>query len=287
MGELRMKSLASPDARVELPGLTVQQVDLGDVTVGWLVLEPGWRWSEHVKPRIGTEWCEARHVGVVLSGQFEVVMRDGTRLLFGPRDVFEIPPGHDGFTVGDEPCVQIEWSGLRAFSGAGFMGTSDRALVTLLFTDVVESTALAHRLGDLAWRELLSRHYEATRALLERHRGREVNTTGDGLLATFDGPATALRCAAAVAAAARREGVQVRASVHVGEVEMVGSDVRGIAVHEAARILGEADADEILVSETTRVLATSAGFTFDSLGTRTLKGLEGERELFRCVVPDG
>ena len=202
MGEVRAKNLMSPDATLEFDGITVQQVDVGDLTVGRIVTQPGWRWSTHVRPHVGGDWCEARHVGIVLSGRFEIVMRDGTTLQFGPEDVFEIPPGHDGYTLGDEPCVQIEWSGLRAFAGFRLVGAQHRALVTLLFTDLVDSTATAGRLGDVAWRDALSAHYEATRVALERHHGHEVNTTGDGLLATFDGPAAALRCAAAVGRAA-------------------------------------------------------------------------------------
>jgi class 3 adenylate cyclase len=254
-------------------GIKVQQVDVGDLTVGRIVTQPGWRWSTHVRPHVGGDWCEARHVGVVLSGRFEVVMRDGKTLQFWPEDVFEIPPGHDGYTLGDEPCVQIEWSGLLAFAGFRLAGTYNRALVTLLFTDLVDSTAMAKRLGDLAWRDVLSAHYEATRVALERHHGHEVNTTGDGLLATFDGPAAALRCAAAVGRAAGRDGLQIRASV------LVGTDVRGVAVHEAARILSAAAADEILVSTTTRALAGNAG-VFRPRGTHILKGLPGEWELF-------
>ena len=283
MGEVRAKNLMSPDETLEFPGIKVQQVDVGDLTVGRIVTQPGWRWSTHVRPRVGGDWCEARHVGIVLSGRFEVVMRDGTTLRFGPEDVFEIPPGHDGYTLGDEPCVQIEWSGLRAFAGFRFAGASSRALVTLLFTDLVDSTAMAKRLGDAAWRDVLSTHYEATRVSLERHHGHEVNTTGDGLLATFDGPAAALRCAAAIGRAAGREGLHIRASVHVGEVELVGTDVRGVAVHEAARILGAAAADEILVSTTTHALAGNAGFVFQPRGTHTFKGLPGEWELFASV----
>ncbi len=136
-------------------------------------------------------------------------MRDGNTCQFKPLDAFEVPPGHDGYTLGDEPCVQIEWSGLRAFAGFRLIGTHNRALVTLLFTDLVDSTVTANRLGDVAWRELLSMHYEAARAALERHHGREINTTGDGLLATFDAPAAALRCAAAIRRTATGEGLRV------------------------------------------------------------------------------
>lgn len=285
--EARSKNLSSPDETREFPGITVNQVDLGDLTVGRIIVQPGWRWYTHIRPHVGGDWCEARHVGVVISGRFGITMRDGMTLEFGPDDVFEIPPGHDGYTIGDEPCVQVEWSGLRAFAGFRLTGTYNRALVTLLFTDLVDSTVIANRLGDIAWRELLSAHYESMRAELERHNGREVNTTGDGLLATFDGPAGALRCAAAIRRSAQAGGLQVRASVHVGEVELVGTDVRGVAVHEAARILSAAGADEILLSGTTRALAASSGLGFEPRGTRELKGLPGEWELFAYVEDRG
>jgi class 3 adenylate cyclase/mannose-6-phosphate isomerase-like protein (cupin superfamily) len=283
MAEPQSKDLNHPDETVRFPGVTIEQVDLGDFTVGRVIIEPGWRWSSHVRPHVGGEWCQARHVGVVLSGRLGIVMDDGRTLEFGPDDVFEIPPGHDGWTVGDEPCVQIEWTGLRAFTGYQFTGAHGRALVTLLFTDVVDSTVMAHRLGDRAWRELLSSHYEAIRAELERHHGHEVNTTGDGLLARFDGPVGALRSAAAIRKASERESLHIRASVHVGEVELVGNDVRGVAVHEAARIMSAAGTDEILVSATTRALAASAGLSFQARGTRELKGLPGEWELYALV----
>jgi len=283
MVEARAKNLMSPDETAEFPGLKAQVIDIGDVTVGRIVMEPGWRWYTHVRPHVGGDWCEARHVGVVLAGQFGIVMRDGTTLEIGPEDVFEIPPGHDGYTIGDEPCIQIEWSGLRAFAGFRLAGTYNRALVTLLFTDLIDSTVTANRLGDVAWRDLLSTHYEATRAALERHHGHEVNTTGDGLLATFDGPAAALHCALAISREATRENLSIRACVHVGEVELVGTDVRGIAVHEAARILGKATANEILLSSTTRALAGNLGFTFQNRGTHLLKGLQGDWELFACL----
>lgn len=282
----RVKHLGDPDEVIEFPGIVVRQVDLGDITVGHLELQPGWRWYTHVRPKVGGEWCEARHVGVVLTGRFGVVMRDGTTLEYGPDDVFEIPPGHDGYTIGEEACVQIEWTGLRAFAGFRLAGTYSRTLVTLLFTDLVDSTVLAHRLGDGAWRDLLSTHYEHARTELERHHGREVSTTGDGMLATFDGPAGALACAAAIRHGANRHDLHVRASVHVGEVELVGTDVRGVAVHEAARILAAAASDEILVSATTRALAGSSRLRFEDRGTRTLKGLPGEWQLFAYLEDD-
>lgn len=280
MPEVRLKNLGRPDDTIDLPRLTVEQVDLGDVTVGRLTMEPGWHWYDHVRPRAGGEWCEARHVGVVLLGRFGVTMRDGTKMEFGPDDVFEIPPGHDGYVLGAEPCVQIEWTGLRAFTGFSLIGMSGRSLVTLLFTDIVDSTVTAHRVGDKAWRELLSTYYERTRDAVEAYHGHEVNTTGDGYLARFDGPAAALHCAVTIRDAAEREGITIRASVHVGEVEVVGRDVRGIAVHEAARIMSAAAPNEILVSATTRALAQGSKLEFRTVGVRTLKGLPGEWELF-------
>jgi class 3 adenylate cyclase len=278
MPDLLSKSLESPDNVVEFPGMRARIVELGDLTVGELVSEPGWRWSTHVRPTVGGEWCQARHIGIVLSGRLGILLRDGTKMEFGPNDVFDVPPEHDGFTVGDEPCVQIEWSGIRTFAGFP-TGIQSRVLATLLFTDLVDSTTLAARLGDSRWRELLSNHFEAVRRELDRFGGREIKTTGDGMLATFEGPARALHCSAAIRRRAHVEGLQIRAGIHVGEVELVGEDVRGVTVHEAARIMSAAAPDEILVSDMTRALAGASGLVFEDRGTHTFKGLDGEWRL--------
>src|SRR5262249_17285781 len=201
----------------------------GDITVYREVDQPGWRWSTHHRDLVGTEWCEARHVGVVISGRFGVLLRDGTTGEIGPDDVFEIPPGHDAWTIGDEPALVIEWTGFRAWSPPEH-GASERVLTTLLFTDLVGSAETLVRLGDKAGAGIE----------LEGFRGHEVETTGDGLLATFQGPAAALGCAAAIRWIAAREGLRVRAGLHVGEVEQVGNRVRGAAVNEAARIMAAA-----------------------------------------------
>jgi len=179
----------------------------------------------------------------------------------------------------------IEWTGFRAWSPPTH-GVHERVLTTLLFTDLVGSTAMLVRLGDAAWREALSAHYEAARIELERFRGDEVETTGDGLLATFLSPAAGVGCAAAIRSLAAREGLQVRAGLHVGEVERVGNGVRGVTVNEAARIMAVARPDEILVSETTRVLATAAGLTFEDRGLHELKGLPAPTRLFAYVGGD-
>lgn len=273
----RVKSFAKPDEVLEFPKVKVRVVELGDITVGHFVNEPGWSWLECIQPSVGGEWCQARHLGMMISGRLGVELEDGTTFEIGPDEVFDIPPGHNGWVVGDEPVVQVEWAGIRAFAGFP-TGIHSRILVTLLFTDVVGSTALAAKLGDGRWRELLSKHYESARVELERFRGREVHTTGDGLLATFAAPAPALHCAVAIQKAARDEGLQIRAGVHVGEVETVGRGVRGVAVHEAARIMGQAAGDEILVSETTRLFAGQE-LDFEDRGVHTLKGLDGEWRL--------
>jgi class 3 adenylate cyclase len=277
----RRKNLGSPDVTVRYPRITQQTVELGDLTVAHSVLEPGWRWSRDVRPEVGGEWCQARHIGTVLEGAFAVVFPDGSRTDLRAGDVYDIPPEHDGFTLGDTPCTLIEWAGIRAFSGFR-AGLSGRQLVTLLMTDVVDSTTTALQLGDIAWRELLSSHFEMARVQLLDHGGREVNTTGDGILATFDGPAHALQCA--VAMTHRTGQLQIRVGVHVGEIEAVGRDVRGIAVHEVARIMSEAEASEILVSETTRALA--ADFQFEDRGMHRLKGI-GEVHLYALQAGDG
>ena len=204
-------------------------VEIGDITVYREVDQPGWRWSIHHRDIVGTEWCEARHVGVVISADRRLVARRTTGEI-GPDDVFEIPPGHDAWTIGSEPAVVIEWTGFRP--GPPPMGGvhGSRADYVLLFTDLVGSTATLVRVGHAAWRQALSAHYEAARIELERFRGHEVETTGDGLLATFLGPAAAIECAAAIRSVAAREGLRIRAGLHVGEVEHVGNGVRGVAV---------------------------------------------------------
>lgn len=277
MADLLRKNVDQPDEVVDFPNIKTDIVHLGDLTVGRMVNQPGWRWSKDVRPTVGGEWCQIRHVGFIISGRLGIDLTDGSSVIFGPGDVFDIPPGHDGYTVGDEPVVQIEWSGLRLW--AGFAGTHSRVLVTLLFADVVSSTEAAVRVGDAAWRDLISHYFEGMRTEIERFRGREVATTGDGMLVTFDGSARAIQCAAALRRLAREHGLQIRIGVHVGEVEVVGNDIRGVTVHEAARIMAKAGPDEILVSELTRALAGTAGFTFEDRGTHVLKGLDGEWRL--------
>jgi class 3 adenylate cyclase len=162
---------------------------------------------------------------------------------------------------------------------------SERALATILFTDIVGSTEKAAELGDRGWRQLLERHDAAVRRQLSLHRGREVKTMGDGFLATFDGPARAIRCAAAVRDEVAGLGIEVRAGIHTGEVELIGDDVGGMAVNIGARIGALADPGEVLVSSTVRELVVGSGLEFADRGVRTLKGAPGEWRLFAIDSP--
>jgi class 3 adenylate cyclase len=168
-------------------------------------------------------------------------------------------------------------------TGARRGAAPDRVLATVLFTDVVESTRRAVEAGDRAWAELLRRHHAIVRGELERFRGQEVDTAGDGFLATFDGPARAVRCAVSAADAVGSLGLQIRAGVHTGEVEVVGDDIRGIAVHTGARIASIAGPGEVLVSRTLVDLTAGSGLVFEPAGAHELKGIPGSWELFRVA----
>jgi len=281
MTEMRRKNLLDPDERIEFDHGRMTSVRVGDLTVGYEVCEPGWRWSTHVKPLVNTDWCMSRHVGFQISGRWGVLLQDGTTMEIGPNDVFDCPAGHDAWVIGDEPSVALDWEGLRTWATP--IGVGERVLVTILFTDIVDSTTTAEGLGEKGWGDLLARHNELVRRAIANHRGREVETTGDGFLATFDGAARAIRGAAEIRSATRTLGLDIRASVHTGEVDLVGSRIRGIAVHEAARILAAAEPGEILVSDVTRALAGGSGLEFEDRGVRHLKGIEEPRHVFVLV----
>lgn len=271
------KSLDDPDEVMDFPGMESSIVDLGDAAVGLTVYQPNWRWTKDVRPLVGGEWCPARHVGVVLSGRLGVELEAGLSLELGPNDVFDIPPGHDTFTVGDAPCVTVEWQGLRA--RAGFrVGRRRRVLATLLYTDVSSSDVTSEDLVDIAWRERIARHYEALRDVLERFRGREVKTTGRGMLTTFDGPGLAIDFAHELMRSAPERDVVVRAAIHVGEVDPVGTDLRGPAVDMAAGILSRAGDREVLVSEIVRALVPDAALL--DRGAFRLPGSPVDQRLF-------
>jgi class 3 adenylate cyclase len=160
---------------------------------------------------------------------------------------------------------------------------TERVLATVVFTDIVASTERASELGDRRWRDLLEMHHTLVRRELEQHRGREVNTTGDGFLATFDGPARAIRCSLAIRDAVRELGVEVRAGLHTGECEVVDGKVEGIAVHLGARVASEALPGEVLASGTVKDLVAGSGFSFDDRGEHELKGVPGTWRLHSVV----
>ena len=169
-------------------------------------------------------------------------------------------------------------------TGARTERDSDRVLATVMFTDIVQSTEQASALGDQAWRERLDAHDEMVRRQLARYGGREVKTTGDGFLATFDGPARGIRCALAILDGARRLSIAVRAGLHTGELELRGDDVGGIAVHIGNRVASAAGSDEVLVSSTVKDLVAGSGIQFADRGDQRLKGVPGTWRLFHVVV---
>jgi class 3 adenylate cyclase len=156
----------------------------------------------------------------------------------------------------------------------------DRVLATVLFTDIVDSTRRAAEMGDRDWRALLDAHDAVVRAQLNRFRGREVSTAGDGFLAMFDGPQRAIRCAMAIRDAVQALGIEVRAGLHTGECEVRGDDIGGIAVHIGARVSALAGPNDVLVSSTVRDLVIGSGLEFEDRGTHDLKGVPGQWHLF-------
>jgi hypothetical protein len=278
------KSVDDPDEVVEFPNVRTDVVHLGDLTVGRFVNQPGWRWSEDVRPSVGGEWCQIRHVGFIVSGRLGIEFADGSFIVLGPGDVFAIPPGHDGHTVGDEPVVQIEWSGCATGPGWAVDATGFWPPSSSPTSSDPPRLHLASATGPCV--TCCPEPSSPLRAELERFGGREVKTTGDGMLVTFDGSARALQCAPAVGRIAREHDLRLRIGAHVGEVELVGDDVRGTAVHEAARIIVAAGPDEILVSELARTLSAADGLAFEDRATHALKGLDGEWRL-AAFVEDG
>ena len=189
----------------------------------------------------------------------------------------ELPgDNHIAFFDGDDIVDEIR----EFLTGVREPAEPERVLATVLFTDIVGSTERAHELGDRRWRDLVERHHELVRRDLARFRGREIDTAGDGFLATFDGPARAIRSAKAIVESVRTLGLEIRAGLHTGEVELAGDAVRGIAVHTGARVASAAGPGEVLVSQTVKDLVAGAGIDFEDRGARELKGVPGEWRLY-------
>jgi pimeloyl-ACP methyl ester carboxylesterase len=203
-----------------------------------------------------------RYLADLIPGS-KFVALEGTDHLFFTGDADSLLDEVEEFLTGVRPLPAVE-----------------RVLATVLLTDIVDSTTRAAQQGDMRWKELLGKHDAHVRRQLERFRGREVNTTGDGFIAQFDGPARAIRCAMAIRDVVRGLGLEVRAGVHTGEVEVRGDDISGIAVHIAARVSAMAEAGEVLVSRTVVDLVAGSGLRFQPRGERTLKGVPGQWGLF-------
>jgi class 3 adenylate cyclase len=199
----------------------------------------------------------------------------GARLIELPEDA-----DHLSLRGGNEAVVREVEQFLAAASETDAGAEPDRVLATLLFSDIVDSTRKAAALGDREWRELLERHHQLIRDLLRRYRGNELDTAGDGFLASFDGPARAIRCACAVRDGMPDLGLQVRIGLHTGECELIDGKLAGIAVHTGARVAGRARPGEVLVSSTVKELVAGAEFAFEDRGRRELKGIPGRWHVF-------
>jgi hypothetical protein len=209
MSRLQRKSFDEPETVRQFPHGTIVSVSLDETVLGEWRFEPGWRWSNDVRPIVGTDLCQNRHVGVCLEGELHVQLEDGTTIDVRPRDAYEIPPGHDAWVVGEVPFLTYEWTSTMVF-GRDPGEMDEGVLATLLFTDIVGSTAMLERIGDKAWRELLAAHNAAMREQIDHFRGREVDTTGDGFFALFDSPARAVRCGLAMVRAAESLGLSIQ-----------------------------------------------------------------------------
>jgi class 3 adenylate cyclase len=249
-----------------------------------MTYEPGWRWSVDVKPIAGTETCQYHHVGYTVSGRLRLQMPDGTELEIGPGEVFEAPPGHDAWVVGDEPWVCVDFEAMRTY-GKKHDNEAERTLASIVITDIVDSTQRAAELGAARWRDVIADHNRKASTAIDRQRGRLVKTTGDGVIAVFDGAERAVRAAVSIRGVAKVLGLDIRAGVHSGEVQLTSEDVRGIAVHTAARIMSTGAPGEILVSATVMDLVDGSELRFEDAGLHELKGLTGKRQLFRLAGP--
>jgi class 3 adenylate cyclase len=283
MSRAEVRDLDEPEAVVSYELGATNQVRLAQTVVSRHVLQPGWNWEEHARPSAGTPSCELHHRGVVLSGRMGIRTDEGEELVVGPNQVFDLPPGHVTWVEGEDELVMVDWAG-----GAGFdpqSGGEARAMATILFTDIVDSTARASEAGDASWKRTVAMHDDVVRNVLPEFGGREIETAGDSFLVAFDNVESAIRCGLTLVPALAAIQLSIRVGIHSGEVVRSQDQVRGLAVHAAARIVDQAGADEVLVSSTTRDLAEGAtGLTFESRGQFRLKGLNREYELFSVVA---
>ncbi|MEK6191121.1 MAG: adenylate/guanylate cyclase domain-containing protein [Chloroflexota bacterium] len=279
---MQRKSLDLPDETRMLPNGRTDIWNLGDFVVGLMTLEPGWQWSKDVKPIAQTEWCEYHHLGLVMEGKLHYITPDGLEMEVGPGMLYEVLPGHDAWVVGDEPVIQYDFAGMRTFALPA-AARSERTLATLVCTDIVDSTATAERVGPASWATMLASLNAESRRQIDKFRGKLATTTGDGIIAMFDGAERAIRCAAAIRDAAADLGFGLRIGVHTGEIELIPDNVRGVAVHVLSRVTALAAAGEVLVSGTTYELVADSELRFEGRGLHELKGVTGARQIWALV----
>jgi class 3 adenylate cyclase len=280
MPRLQARSFDGTEDVRPFPHGSTRVVQVGETVVGFGVYEPGWRWTRDMPAVAHTPTCQLHHIGYAISGRLHAVTDVGEELDIGPNSIYEIPAGHDAWVIGDEPFVTLDWASARGWAMTP-EGIGDEAVVTVVLTDIVASTAIAREIGDQAWRERLAHHHARMREQLNVFRGREIKTTGDGMLVVFDRPLRAVLCARAMAVAARSLELPIRVGVHTGAVELAADDARGVAVHAAARIMALGGADDVMVSSTTRDLLEGSGVELQDAGEHELKGLPGLRRVYR------
>jgi class 3 adenylate cyclase len=209
--------------------------------------------------------------------------RDLAKQIPGAKYI-EYPDGDHMMTFGDVETLLGDVEEFITGHRETLSTDIERVLATVLFTDIVDSTRSAADLGDKKWRQLLDRHDQLAKEMIEKHRGTLIKSTGDGILATFDGPGRAVRCALAFETASKQIRLPLRAGLHTGEIEIRGRDIGGIAVHVAARVMAQSNADEVLVSRVVTDLVAGAGLKFSDRGSHELKGLPGRWDLFAASL---
>jgi len=217
LSRVEVRDLRQPEAVITYPLGVSNQVRLAGTVVTRHLLQPGWSWEKHAQPVVGTASCELYHRGVVLSGRMGIRTDEGDEVVIEPNQVFDLPPGHVTWVEGDEELVMVDWAG-----GAGFdaqPGEGGRVMATILFTDVVDSTALAQRAGDAAWKRTVAMHDDIVRTVIAGFGGREIETAGDSFLIVFDGAERAIRGAFALVDALAAIRIPIRVGIHSGEVE--------------------------------------------------------------------
>ncbi|MBV9332073.1 MAG: hypothetical protein JOZ55_11015 [Alphaproteobacteria bacterium] len=279
MPRLQRKAFDAPEETRRFPNGIVRMISLDEIPVCHFVFQPGWRWAEDVGPIAGTKSCQHRHVGYTISGSLGVRMDDGTTLVIGPGDAYEIPPGHVAWVEGGAPWESVEFTSGHSY-GKSPEELGESVSATILFSDICNSTAMLEQVGDREWARIVREHNERIRAVIDRYRGREMTTLGDGFLALFDGAGRAIQAAGSMDGAVADLGIRVRTGVHTGEVAIVGGQARGVAVHCAARVAALGGPGDVLASCTTHDLLDGSGIAFEFRGAHELKGLSGARPIF-------